>query len=98
MIRSKRRALLKASLVMVSRFPLDSLAGAPRVREGIRVSSLVIIPAYNEFENLALLAPAVSETDPAIDVLVVDGSPTVPGSWASTSRDMNFQQRGVLSK
>lgn len=63
------------------------------------MNSLVIVPTYNESENLALLAPVVLETYPTIDVLVVvDGSPKVPGSRPNPSPDSNYQQKGVLSK
>jgi dolichol-phosphate mannosyltransferase len=44
------------------------------------VRSLVIIPTYNERENLAHLVPAVLEKDDSLDVLVVDdGSPDGTG-------------------
>jgi dolichol-phosphate mannosyltransferase len=35
---------------------------------------IVIIPTYNEAENLPLIVPAVLEQDPSIEVLVVDDS------------------------
>lgn len=45
--------------------------------------SMVIIPTYNERENLPLLTHDVLNTDPSIDVLVVDdGSPDGTGEIA----------------
>ena len=41
---------------------------------------LVVIPTYNERENISRIVPAVLETDPRFDVLVVDdGSPDGTG-------------------
>ncbi|MHC4377118.1 MAG: glycosyltransferase, partial [Planctomycetota bacterium] len=54
--------------------------------------SLVVLPTYNEAENVLLLSRAVLEQDPALEVLVVDdGSPDgtadlVRGEQASESR------------
>jgi dolichol-phosphate mannosyltransferase len=45
--------------------------------------SLVIIPTYNERENLPLLVEAILATDPDIDILVVDdASPDATGELA----------------
>jgi dolichol-phosphate mannosyltransferase len=45
--------------------------------------ALVIIPTYNERENLPLIAPAVLEQDPRLQVLVIDdGSPDGTGELA----------------
>jgi dolichol-phosphate mannosyltransferase len=44
---------------------------------------IVIIPTYNEAENLPLIVPAVLEQDPSIEVLVVDdNSPDGTGKLA----------------
>jgi len=45
--------------------------------------ALVVMPTYNEAENLATIVPAVLDRDPRIDVLVVDdGSPDGTGEIA----------------
>lgn len=45
--------------------------------------TLVIIPTYNERENIARIIPAVLAQDPSIDVLIVDdGSPDGTGAIA----------------
>ena len=45
--------------------------------------ALVIIPTYNERENVPLIVPAVLEQDPRLDVLVIDdGSPDGTGELA----------------
>ena len=45
--------------------------------------ALVIIPTYNEIENIRRIVPQVLEQDPRIDVLVVDdGSPDGTGAAA----------------
>jgi dolichol-phosphate mannosyltransferase len=47
------------------------------------VKSLVIIPTYNERENLSALVPLVLGADPALEILVVDdGSPDGTGALA----------------
>src|SRR5262245_24122266 len=44
---------------------------------------IVVIPTYNEAENLPLLVPRVLEQDPRIEILVVDdGSPDGTGKLA----------------
>ncbi len=46
-------------------------------------SALVIIPTYNERENIAAIVPAVLEADPRVDVLIVDdNSPDGTGEVA----------------
>jgi len=46
-------------------------------------SVIVVIPTYNEAENLPLIVPAVLEQDPRIEVLVVDdNSPDGTGKLA----------------
>ncbi len=43
--------------------------------------ALVIVPTYNERENIARLIPAILEQDPSLEVLVVDdGSPDGTGA------------------
>ena len=45
--------------------------------------TVVVIPTYNEAENLPLIVPEVLEQDPSIDVLVVDdASPDGTGKLA----------------
>jgi dolichol-phosphate mannosyltransferase len=45
--------------------------------------ALVVIPTYNERENLPLIVPAVLEQDPRLEVLVIDdGSPDGTGELA----------------
>lgn len=47
------------------------------------VSTLVIVPTYNERENLPLLAPAILDVDPDLDLLIVDdNSPDGTGEIA----------------
>src|SRR5690606_7365899 len=44
---------------------------------------LVVVPTYNERENLPLIVPRILETDPRLDVLVVDdNSPDGTGALA----------------
>ena len=44
---------------------------------------IVVVPTYNEAENLPLLVPAVLEQDPRLEILVVDdGSPDGTGKRA----------------
>ncbi len=51
------------------------------------MQSLVIVPTYNERENLPLLVSEVLDVDPGIDVLVVDdGSPDGTGVVAERLR------------
>jgi dolichol-phosphate mannosyltransferase len=42
--------------------------------EKVRQRALVVIPTFNEAENIPQLVPAVLATDPSLDVLVVDDS------------------------
>jgi dolichol-phosphate mannosyltransferase len=61
--------------------------------------SLVIIPTYNERENISRLIPAVLEADRELDVLVVDdGSPDGTGelaeSFARRTSRVRVLQRG----
>ena len=52
--------------------------------------ALVIIPTYNESENLSQILPLVLEQDPRIDVLVVDdGSPDGTGEIADSIAQTN---------
>ena len=45
--------------------------------------TLIIIPTYNERENISRIIPAVLAQDPSIDVLIVDdGSPDGTGKIA----------------
>ncbi len=45
--------------------------------------ALVVLPTYNEIENLGTIVPAVLDVDPRIDVLVIDdGSPDGTGELA----------------
>jgi dolichol-phosphate mannosyltransferase len=47
--------------------------------------AIVVIPTYNEAENLAVLIPAVLAVDPELDVLVVDdNSPDGTGALAES--------------
>jgi len=50
------------------------------------LKTLVIIPTYNEAENIARLIPAVLGQDPGIDVLVVDDAS--PDGTAERVRDL----------
>jgi len=53
------------------------------VRERAVARCIVVVPTYNEAENLPLLLPKVLEQDPRIEVLVVDGrSPDGTGKIA----------------
>jgi dolichol-phosphate mannosyltransferase len=52
--------------------------------------SLVIIPTYNERENITRIIPAVLSKDPGIEVLVVDdGSPDGTGEIVDALADTN---------
>ena len=52
--------------------------------------ALIIIPTYNESENLSQILPLVLEQDPRIDVLVVDdGSPDGTGEIADSIAQTN---------
>lgn len=63
---------------------------------------LVIVPTYNERENIARLLPQVLEQDPGIDVLVIDdASPDGTGRVADRLADENarihvLHRRGKL--
>lgn len=53
--------------------PTDTAAGR----------ALVVLPTYNEIENLGTIVPAVLAVDPRIDVLIIDdGSPDGTGELA----------------
>ncbi len=53
--------------------PTDTAAGR----------ALVVLPTYNEIENLGTIVPAVLAVDPRIDVLIIDdGSPDGTGDLA----------------
>ena len=43
-----------------------------RREDGLAERTLVIIPTYNERENITKIIPAVLAQDPAINVLIVD--------------------------
>jgi dolichol-phosphate mannosyltransferase len=50
--------------------------------------ALVIVPTYNERENLPIIVPIVLEQDPRIEVLVIDdGSPDGTGELADALAD-----------
>src|SRR5574338_222206 len=52
--------------------------------------SLVIIPTYNELENLPRLIPAVLSQDESINILIVDdGSPDGTGEYIKEQRKKN---------
>ncbi len=52
--------------------------------------SLVIVPTYNEKENIAKLVTAVLAQDPSIDMLIVDdGSPDGTGALADAIAESN---------
>jgi dolichol-phosphate mannosyltransferase len=49
------------------------------------VNAIVIVPTYNERDNLASLIPAILEVDGALDILIVDdGSPDGTGELAES--------------
>lgn len=64
--------------------------------------ALIIIPTYNERENIGQLVPAILEQDPALDVLIVDdNSPDGTGELADqlarkTSRVAVLHRAGKL--
>ena len=64
-----------------------------RVPEGEPVRkgrALVVMPTYNEADNVATIIPAVLAQDPRIDVLVVDdGSPDGTGDLADSMAEGN---------
>ena len=50
--------------------------------------ALVIVPTYNERENLPIIVPIVLEQDPRLEVLVIDdGSPDGTGELADALAD-----------
>lgn len=52
--------------------------------------SLVIIPTYNEKENILLIMPAILEQNPCLEILVVDdGSPDGTGDLVQTESEKN---------
>ena len=51
---------------------------------------IVVIPTYNEVENLPLLVPRVLEQDPRLEVLIVDDdSPDGTGKLADELSDQD---------
>jgi dolichol-phosphate mannosyltransferase len=59
--------------------PVQAFTPAPRTVQ----RALVIVPTYNERENLPRLVPAVLSRDPRLEILVVDdGSPDGTGALA----------------
>lgn len=72
----------------------------PRLEEDPTVRTLVIIPTYNERENLERLVPIVLAQDERFDVLVIDdGSPDGTGALARSlavrSHRVHVLQRGA---
>lgn len=62
------------------------------------MSTLVIIPTYNERESLPLQVDAVRATSPEVDILVVDdASPDGTGNWAD-ARAQHDSQVHVLHR
>lgn len=60
---------------------------------GSPASVLVVIPTFNECENLAVLVPTILRTDPRLDVLIVDdNSPDGTGTLAD---ELAFQCKRV---
>jgi dolichol-phosphate mannosyltransferase len=58
------------------------------------VKSIVVIPTYNEAENIALLIPALREAAPEVDILVVDdGSPDGTGDIAAAMEGVRVLRR-----
>lgn len=53
-----------------------------RTPDAFMPRTLIIIPTYNEIENLPLMIPALEALDLGLEVLVVDdGSPDGTGAW-----------------
>src|SRR3972149_6773195 len=63
----------------------------------IKRKTLVIIPTYNELENLPKLIPAVLSKDESIDVLVVDDN-SPDGTAGFVEREAEKDQRIKLIK
>lgn len=66
---------------------MEGGAGEKKGREGVKPAerTLVIIPTYNERENLPRVVAKVLEVHPALDILVVDdASPDGTGTLAET--------------
>ena len=57
------------------------------------MKSLVIIPTYNEAENIARIVPLVLEQDPDLDVLVVDDNS--PDGTGAIVDEMSGQQARI---
>ena len=54
------------------------------------MKTLVIIPTYNESENIEKIVPEILEKDPSIDVLIVDdNSPDGTGELADKMAGKN---------
>ncbi|MEO5798684.1 MAG: polyprenol monophosphomannose synthase [Gemmatimonadales bacterium] len=56
--------------------------------------ALVVVPTYNERENLPQIVPAILAVDPRLDILVVDdGSPDGTGGLANAMAEANPRVR-----
>ncbi len=61
--------------------------------------AIVVIPTYNEAENLPLLVPQVLERDPRLEVLVVDeSSPDGTGKLADELAQSSSLYQGLISR
>jgi dolichol-phosphate mannosyltransferase len=79
--------------------PTSTLGGAGK-RFPIKPRTIVILPTYNEADNLPLLVTAIRDVEPEIDILVVDdnspdGTGRVADELASRHRGMTVIHRPV---
>ena len=58
--------------------------------------ALVIIPTYNEIENISQIVPAVLAQDPRLEVLVVDDN-SPDGTGAAVEARLCLRMNGALS-
>jgi len=76
-----------------------AVAGGPAAGRGVGRRGLVIVPTYNEIENITRIVPEILEQDPGLDVLVVDdGSPDGTAAAVRTlpemGRRVHLMERG----
>ena len=63
------------------------------------MKSLVIVPTYNEGDNLRALVSAILEQGPAFEVLIIDdGSPDGTGQLADQMRDTHPDRISVIHR
>jgi dolichol-phosphate mannosyltransferase len=69
-------------------------AGTPQ-RRALTRTGLVVVPTYNEVDNIPQLVPAILSQDPRLDVLIVDDN-SPDGTAASVRAQPGFGDRVYL--